>query len=136
MALNGRITIDALFQETDGTTSLKIVSLEDTKNYTTGKVAIVSGTVGTAGVELWSVGNGLQFGGYKDSSGNAVTFSGVSRIALKGNGNGVEVKDIDLNTVELVSIGGDLAVGNNIGQNLFVLSLGGTASFTAILYGA
>jgi hypothetical protein len=44
MAIDGRINVDVLFHDTDGTTSLKVVSLEDSTAYTTGKVAIVTGT--------------------------------------------------------------------------------------------
>jgi hypothetical protein len=44
MAIDGRINVDVLFHDTDGTTSLKVVSLEDSTAYTTGQVAIVTGT--------------------------------------------------------------------------------------------
>ena len=44
--------MDVLFHDTDGTTSLKVVSLEDSTAYITGKVAIVTGTCGTTNVTV------------------------------------------------------------------------------------
>jgi hypothetical protein len=136
MAINGRINVDVLFHDTDGTTSLKVVSLEGATEYTTGKVAIVSGTVGTTSVTLWATGNAVGFGGYKNAAGSEVVLNSVSRIALRGSGSGVEIKDTDLQSIELVSVGNDLAIGNSLGANLSVSAIDGTASFTAVLYGS
>jgi hypothetical protein len=52
MAIDGRINVDVLFHDTDGTASLKVVSLEDSTAYTTGQVAIVTGTCGTTAVTI------------------------------------------------------------------------------------
>jgi hypothetical protein len=69
MAIDGRINVDVLFHDTDGTTSLKVVSLEDSTAYTTGKVAIVTGTVGTTEVSV-----SISPGTYRDASGAIVNF--------------------------------------------------------------
>lgn len=50
MSIDGRITVDCLFHDKDGTAALKVVSLSDSTEYTTGKVAIITGTCGTAAV--------------------------------------------------------------------------------------
>lgn len=141
MPLEGRIAIDVGFTDTatgsDTVQSLKRISLVDSTSYTAGKVAVVAGTVSTAAVGLWSVNDGIGFGGYKDSSGNAVTFNSISRIAIKGSGNGVKVEDTDLSMVELLSVGGQVSVGNHAaGTVLQISALAGTASFTAVLYGS
>ena len=137
MAINGRINVDVLFHDTDGTTSLKVVSLEDATEYTTGKVAIVTGTVGTTQVNLWSIGNGIGFGGYKNASGNSLEMGLVSRVALRGSSvNGVQVEDIDTESLKLLSQSDDLAIGSNSGSTLQIRNMSnGTASFTAVLYG-
>jgi len=82
MAINGRINVDVLFHDTDGTTSLKVVSLEDSTEYTTGKVAIVTGTVGTAAVAI-----STQPSSYKDASGSLVSFSSVERVVFLSSRN-------------------------------------------------
>ena len=115
--------------------SLKTISLRDTKDYTTGKVAIVSGTVGMAAVELWNSGDGISFGGYKNASGNTVSLGSVTRIALRASGLGAKLEDSDLGIVELFSVNNEVSIGNNIGQALSVAALDGTSAFTAVLYG-
>jgi hypothetical protein len=140
MPLEGRIAVDIGFTDTatssDTVQALKRISLVDSTSYTTGKVAVVTGTVTTAAVALWSQGSGIQFGGYKDSSGNAVTMGSVSRIALRGSGNGVKVEDEDVGVVELFSVNNDVSIGNNVGLSLTISALSGTAAFTAVLYGS
>jgi hypothetical protein len=137
MAINGRINVDVLFHDTDGTTSLKVVSLEGATEYTSGKVAIVTGTVGTTQVGLWSIVDGIGFGGYKNASGNSLEMGVVSRVALRGSsGDGVQVEDIDGNSLKLLSRYDDLAIGSNSGSAIQIRNMSnGTASFTAVLYG-
>jgi hypothetical protein len=133
MAINGRINVDVLFHDTDGTTSLKVVSLEDSTEYTTGKVAIVTGTVGTAAVVVQT-----QPTTYKNAAGEFVSFSNVSRIAFAATGkrlNCSDVNDTFIDSVDgyvattLVSLpGGDtLAVSPDV--------TAGTGSYTLVMYG-
>lgn len=140
MSLSGSIAVAVEFRNSTtstGVQSLKTIEMRDTTAYATGKVAIVSGTVGTTGVELWSQGGGIGFGGYRDATGQLVTLGSVSRIAMRGSsGNGTVIEDTDLGIVELLSISNRVAVGDNIGQTLLVRCLDGTSSFSAVLYGA
>lgn len=146
MSLTGRISVDVQFTDTtssSGVKSLKVLTLQDATEYPDGKAAIVSGTVGTAQATLWNPNDGgIAFGGYRDSSGQPVTFSNVSRIALRGSGvAGVAIEDQDLGQVEMISVGNQVSVGNhNGGQNITIRNLGGTAGgtafFTAVLYGS
>lgn len=145
MPLEGRIAIDLGFTDTatgtDAVQSLKRISLVESTGVTTGKVALVSGTASTAAASLWNASDGSQldaFGGYRDASGQPVTFTTVSRIALQGSGtSGVVIEDQGLSVVEMLSVGNQIAVGNhNGGQHITIRTLGGTASFTAVLYGS
>jgi hypothetical protein len=82
MAIDGRINVDVLFHDTDGTTSLKVVSLEDSTAYTTGQVAIVTGTCGTATVTI----NVQRLLPTKTLQGNASTLTLPTRVAFSATG--------------------------------------------------
>jgi hypothetical protein len=137
--VSGSIAVNVEFRDSTSVAnvqSLKTISLRDTKDYATGKVAIVSGTVGTTAVELWSQGGGISFGGYKNASGNTVSLGQVARIALQASGLGAKLEDADLDVVELFSVNNEVSIGNNIGLTLFVSAIDGTSAFTAVLYGS
>ncbi len=134
MSIEGRIAIDVNFADSSdspGVQSLKKVSLVDTTSYSSGKVAIITGTCGTAAVTI-----ALAPTTYKDAAGDFVSFTGVSRIAfaanpasycnadgedqqLQSNGNRASVTDVS--TPSSISVG---RVGT-----------AGTASYTLVLYG-
>ena len=132
--VRGRIAVDVQF--TDSTTltgvqSLKTITLQDATEYTTGKVAIVTGTCDTSTNTMISVSTP----GYTNSSGQAVSFSNVSCVAFRasrytrlfaglanfGNSNGtVSVSDVEL----------------PFGATHFnPRTTAGTASYTLVLYG-
>lgn len=141
MPLEGRIAIDLGFTDTatgsDTVQSLKRISLIESTNISSGKVAIVTGTASTAAATLWSVAGGLQFGGYRDASGQLVTFASVSRLALQASGSsGTVVEDADSGNAELLSLSNRVAVCDNIGTSLSIRTVSGTSSFTAVLYGS
>jgi len=131
MAITGRINVDVLFHDTDGTTSLKVVSLDDSTEYTTGKVAIVTGTCGTTAVTVATAPSV-----YKDASGTAVSFSTIERVAFSSP------------TLAYLDCGqrgqaGDNAVAARNGKAsvvdtpaiTFVYTTAGTASYTLVIYG-
>jgi hypothetical protein len=133
MTIDGRINVDVLFHDTDGTTSLKVVSLEDSIAYTTGKVAIVTGTVGTASITI-----AIPPTAYKDASGIASTMTLPSRVAFSATGsNRVQLTDAD--ALSLFSKDGSVSVSDKAAttDNLSVQVTGtsGTASYTLVLYG-
>lgn len=138
MSLAGSIAVAVEFRNSTtstGVQSLKTIEMRDTTAYATGKVAIVSGTVGTTSTLLWNL-DGLQFGGYRDATGQLVQFAAVTRIAMRASGpHGTVVRDATEGIVELLSINNDVAIGNNIGFQIDIHTLSGTASFTAVLYG-
>ena len=138
MALDGRITVDVLFHDTDGTASLKVVSLEDSQEYTSGKVAIVTGTCGTALIAAASVAPST----YRDASGSIVSFSAVTRAAFSATPAARALQEGSASDApRLFSAGGSVAVSDmdpeedNI-SDWFVQTTAGTASYTLVLYGS
>ena len=131
MASDGRINVDVLFHDTDGTTSLKVVSLEDSTAYTTGKVAIVTGTCGTATVTI-----NVAPSTYRDASGALVSLASVERIAFAAT------PGANIDTGQRTS-GGDNVITSRNGQVSivdvpsvsWVYTTAGTASYTLVLYG-
>lgn len=134
MAIDGRITVDALFHDTDGTTSLKVVSLEDSTAYTTGKVAIVTGTCGTTEVAV-----SLNPGTYKDASGSVVNFATVTRFAFAATPGGRAYQEgDDASGSAVVSRDGQVAIASPrqaSSDDFLVAATSGTASYTLVLYG-
>ena len=134
MSLNGSISVNALFHDTDGTTSLKIVSLKSTEEYTTGKVAVLTGTAGTSAVSFSSLGATT----YKDASGNAVSFSGVRRLLFSWSGTEERVLLDQADSVFLLrSKSSSISVSDC--TNFLVeprIEIGnGTGTYTIVLYG-
>jgi hypothetical protein len=133
MAINGRINVDVLFHDTDGTTSLKVVSLEDSTEYTSGQVAIVTGTCGTAAVAI-----SIQPSAYKDASGNLVSFNSVERVVFLSSRNCL-VEETDTQSQVARSLGrvsvGDCSPSTQQNFNVAPQYSAGTASYTLVLYG-
>jgi hypothetical protein len=133
MAINGRINVDVLFHDTDGTTSLKVVSLEGSTELTTGQVAIVTGTCGTAAVAI-----SIQPSAYKDASGNLVSFSSVERVVFLSSRNCL-VEETDTQSQVARSLGrvsvGDCSPSAQQIFNIAPQYSAGTASYTLVLYG-
>jgi hypothetical protein len=132
MAINGRINVDVLFHDTDGTTSLKVVSLEGSTEYTTGKVAIVTGTVGTGTVGISIPPT------YRNADGSLSTLAAPSRVAFSATGGNL-VQLSDANLLSLQSKSGAVSVSDMepIDDNLSIQVIGtaGTASYTLVIYG-
>lgn len=134
MALNGRVSVDVVFQDTVGTASLKVVSLQESDEYKTGKVAIVTGTCGTAGASIYWQPMSPE---YKDASGSNVSFTAVSRVMFQCS-RACTATDPD-GQANCVRSSGNVSVsdwqpeGYNIDINPQFTS--GTASYTLVLYG-
>lgn len=79
MSLEGRINVDALFHDKDGTNAVSVVSLQSSEQYTTGKVAIITGTAGTAQTTI------TLSGIYNDASGSPVIIDQISKVLFSWN---------------------------------------------------
>jgi hypothetical protein len=139
MSIEGRINIDCLFHDKDGTASLKVVSLQDSKEYTTGKVAIVSGTVGTTAVTFASSDSGDPVSTYRDASGQLVSLSSITKVVIKATTQNRPLVLTDQDSGLAISVpGGEVLVypcGISPNDGASVRSSSGTASYTIILYG-
>jgi hypothetical protein len=132
MSLEGRINVDVLFHDKDGTASLKVVSLQDSQAYTSGKVAIVSGTVGTSAITIQVAPTA-----YRDASGALVSFFEIQRFVIKSGPARLLLENpsviVDANSLTVVSDAtGDFG---DAGQLPTVRSQSGTSSYTIAMYG-
>jgi hypothetical protein len=132
MSIEGRINVDVLVHDKDGTASLKVTSLQDSRAYTTGKVAIVSGTVGTSAVTIQVAPTA-----YRDASGALVSFFEIERYVIKSGPAALVVNNptvtVDANSLSIVSSSyGDFG---DAGQLPTVRANAGTSSYTIAMYG-
>lgn len=142
MSLLGRFAIDVNFTDStlgNLTKSVKTVALQHATEYSSGKVAVVTGTVGTAVVTV-----DCNAPAFTDSSGAAVTFSSISRVAFSATG-AANVRCASDQTDSLgyamtvYSRANQIAVSESIEDNEFeigVVGTSGTASYTLVLYGS
>jgi hypothetical protein len=113
--------------------SLKTITLQESTEYTTGKVAVVSGTVGTNAATIY-----FSNTAYKDASGSAVSFVTAHRLAFAASpfayldagaaiGGGDNVLASRLNEVTLIDA--------REGGSATVYTTSGTASYRLVIYG-
>jgi len=138
MSIEGRIAVDVSFADTatsSGVQSLKKISLMDTDTYTTGKVAVVTGTLtAPAGVTIsWQP----MSPEYKDASGSNVSFTTVSRVMFQCTRD-CTATDAD-SSASRVRSAGNVSVSdwNPVGSSIELEPqfTSGTASYTLVLYG-
>ena len=130
MSIEGRINVDVLFHDKDGTASLKVLSLQDADAYTTGQAAYWSGTCGTTAVTL-------QFAPstYRDAAGQLVTVQpgGNGRVAFLATGNGGILTQAN-GSLHVMSQ--QHACVSNIDEqdSVSVAALSGTTQYTVIVW--
>jgi hypothetical protein len=135
MSIEGRIAVDVSFADSatsGGVQSFKKIALAGTTPYTSGKVALVTGTVGTA---QSSIGIPAD---YRDAAGNLSTLTLPSRVAFSATGSTL-VRLVDTNGLGLFSKDGSVSVSDvfpaDDGLSVNVEGTAGTASYTLVLYG-
>lgn len=133
MSINGRISIDAIFHDTDGTASMSVVSLASSTEYTTGKVLIVTGTAGT-------VGRTITYADYRDASGGLALLGNPAHIAFSWSGASLaKLADVDTEQFRVCSKGNVVAVSQistATEPTIQVLPESGTGTYTIIMWGA
>jgi hypothetical protein len=138
VSIEGRINVDVLFHDKDGTASFKVVSLNDSREYTTGKVAVIVGTAGTASAVVMSYDD-PQPTPYRDASGALVSLASISRVVFSWSGSSTRTFTPDGGSGDFVmrSAGGSVAVTDYGGLMAEpTLSAGqGTGTYTIVLYG-
>ena len=132
MSINGRISIDAIFHDTDGTASISVVSLNESEEYSSGVVAVITGTA--SGVQQ---GLNVQPTTYRNAAGNLVLFDGISHVIIRSN-SGTVVYGDSVNSV-VVPPGKTASFATFPDYDPGVLTIyadGGTASYTIVLIGS
>jgi hypothetical protein len=137
--VSGTIDISLAFTDTtsrETKTVLKTISLGENKAVagTAAKIAIISGTVAGTAVLI-----DLAPTVYRNASGNFVSFSDVTRVALLSeNANPVELTDNDIGAFKLVSYEGVVSSsrwgGGDVSAGLNVRAINsGTADYTIVI---
>lgn len=131
MSINGRISIDAIFHDTDGTASISVVSLSESEEYSSGVVAVItrtaSGVLQTLPISPTT---------YRNAAGDVVYFSYVNHVILRSNSGTVVYAD-DRNSL-VVASGKIASFATETSSNASDISIyadGGTASYTIVLIG-
>ena len=134
MSIEGSINVSALFHDKDGTTAMKVVSLRSSDEYTTGKVAIISGTAGTAQttIELANV--------YKNAASEPVEVGQPERVLFSWTGSGIrhlELVDVDDFVYRLSSRNRNVSAttAEYITLARLTASSQNTGTYTIVLYG-
>ena len=130
MTMTGRITVDIVYHDVSES-SVKVTDIEATESHDSGKVAVISGTHSSSTHTIQRNNTG-----YTDASGSPVSFSTITRVALKAsrpmtlsdNGNAIVIRS----TNNLVAFS-HIESSNNL--TLTPLYTSGTASYTVFLYG-
>ena len=134
MALNGTINVSMSFVDTASSTGVeseKKASLASADVYTSGKVAVVTGTVGTAVQNI-----DLSDLDYRDAAGNLVTMSYVDRAGFVSENEAfVNFVDID---IKLHATDNHMAISciHNTDDTVNVYTTNGTSSYTLLLFGS
>lgn len=131
MSINGRINIDAVFHDTDGTASISVVSLNDSLEYSTGVVAIMTRTANSV---IHTVP--LTPSTYPDATGQPVSFASVDHVVLKSNYGNIVYNDgyvsMNLQPGEVSSFPVRFSVADDFME---IFADIGTGSYTIILHG-
>jgi hypothetical protein len=141
MSVKGRFGIDVQFTDsttTSGVQSLKSITLQSATEYDFGKVALVSGTCGTAVVTV-----PVSPTTYRDSDGNILSFASVSRVAFSATGPKLVACDgsggCGIEDWTIYSRAGQVAVSEaleTVSFSVNVYGTTGTAAFTLVMYGS
>jgi hypothetical protein len=130
--VSGTISVNVEFRDTttsSGVQSLKTVTLRDATEYTAGKVAIVTGTVGTSAISIATSPTA-----FRDSSGELVSFATLERIVFCATPSG----RAGWNNTLLPSSNNQPAVCPILPAgpgSPTVVAITGTASYTLVIYG-
>jgi hypothetical protein len=136
--IRGRFSVDVQFNDSTAAASVqavKSISLQHATEYDFGKVAVVTGTVGTAAVTL-----PIAPAAYKDSGGDAVSFASVSRVAFAASGPSLVACDgSGTGDFTIYSRAGQVAASDVAETTSFtvnVIGTAGTAAYTLVMYGS
>jgi hypothetical protein len=132
--VKGRFGVEVQFNDSTtigGAKSLKSIALQHSTEYDFGKIAVVTGTVGTAAVSV-----AVNPTTYRNSAGDVVSFGTVSRVAFSASAPG-QVRLSGTGVFDIYSRAGQVAVSETSEAATFEVSTtAGTSAFTLVMYGA
>jgi len=133
MSIEGRISVDCLFHDKDGTASLKVVSLQESTPISSGKVAFISGTCGTSAVTIQVAPTS-----YRDAAGNLVSFSAITKTIVRAGPGAISLTNptISLAANSVAIVPQEIADFEDEGQLPTAASVSGTSSYTIIFFGS
>jgi hypothetical protein len=133
MSVEGRIAVDVLFHDKDGTNAISVVSLQNATPISTGIVAVASGVVGTSAVSVL-----IDPTTYRDASGNVVSLTYVNQIVFECSAE-CTVEESSGRAWTRCPANGVSVLGTEQGgiDGFVVGPLGsGTATYTLVMYGS
>jgi hypothetical protein len=139
--IKGRFGVDVLFTDSTvagGAKALKTITLQHATEYDFGKIAVVTGTCGTA-VSTVS----LAPTSYRNAAGDLVSFATVSRVAFQADGPALVACDgsggFGVNEFTIYSRAGQIAISDVTETSSFSINVtgtAGTANYTLVMYGS
>jgi len=139
--IKGRFGVDVLFTDSTvagGAKALKTITLQHATEYDFGKVAVITGTCGTA-VSTVSLAPTT----YRNAAGTLVSFANVSRVAFAADGPNMVACDgsggCGIDDWTIYSRAGQIAVSEALETSAFsinVVGTAGTANYTLVMYGS
>jgi hypothetical protein len=140
-SVRGRFGVEVSFNDSTvsgGASSMKTITLNHATEYDFGKVAVVTGTVGTA-VSTVAIAPTT----YRNAAGDIVSFASVSRVAFQASGPTLVACDgiggCGVNDWTIYSRAGQVAVSEaleTVSFSINVFGTAGTASYTLVMYGS
>ena len=132
MSIEGRISVDALFHDKSGNEALNVVSLSASKEYLTGKVAVVTGTVGASNQIILT-----QPSTYRNAAGSIVSFEIVTVIAFTCSSE-AQLSEVSGLGYSRVLANTPVVLHPEIGgiDGFSIQTNSGTATYTAVIFGS
>jgi len=139
--IRGRFSIDVQFNDSTAAASVqavKTIAISHATEYDFGKVAVVTGTVGTAVTSV-----AIAPTTYRDAAGDIVSFSSVSRVAFQASGPTLVACDgiggCGNDDWTIYSRAGQVAVSEaleTVAFSINVFGTAGTSAYTLVMYGS
>jgi hypothetical protein len=132
VTIEGRISVDATFHDKSGDESLNVVSLSALREYLTGKVAVVTGTVGASNQTILT-----QPSTYRNAAGSIVSFEIVTVIAFTCSSD-AELSEVSGSAYSRVLANTPVVLHPEQGgiDGFSIRTNSGTATYTAVMYGS
>jgi hypothetical protein len=132
VSIEGRISVDATFHDKSGNEALNVVSLSASREYLTGKVAVVTGTVGSSNQTILT-----QPSTYRNAAGSIVSIEIVSVIAFTCSSE-AQLSEVSGSGYSRVLANTPVVLHPEAGgiDGFSIRTNSGTATYTAVMYGS